>query len=123
MGHNEGVFEVEMKIRRTRRCCRRLTKSLVFFSPLPPLTLLSLYFQFSILSPIFQSSQISVRITVWISLLASLVLYGHFCWKVVTTITTEREYVFLVRPSVSLILHRTQQSESGQLCLLKVSST
>ena len=42
-------------------------------------------------SPLIQSSQASTRWAVYISLVAAFATYAHFCYDVITTITTERE--------------------------------
>ncbi|KAE8209910.1 hypothetical protein CF327_g6157 [Tilletia walkeri] len=53
----------------------------------------------SLPSPLLQSTPGRVRATIYVSLLAALFLYGHFCYHVITTITKEIGVpCFVVRP-------------------------
>ncbi|KAL9935023.1 hypothetical protein V8E36_006099 [Tilletia maclaganii] len=53
----------------------------------------------SLPSPLIQSSPERIRATVYVSLAAAFVLYGHFCYHLITTITEEIGVpCFVVRP-------------------------
>ncbi|KAK0525658.1 hypothetical protein OC835_005536 [Tilletia horrida] len=53
----------------------------------------------SLPSPLLQSTPARTRLTVYVSLVAATVLYGHFCYHVITTITEEIGVpCFVVRP-------------------------
>ncbi|CAD6977284.1 unnamed protein product [Tilletia controversa] len=49
----------------------------------------------SLPTPLLQSTPGRVRATVYVSLFAAFVLYGHFCYHVITTITKESEFLGL----------------------------